>query len=102
MCISWWIKTLIKHRVPHSSVHGPLFFLFYINDLLNIITDPLKPVLFADDTSIIMAYPSPSKFKEDIDKIVDNISDWFRGNSSLNFYKTYFLKFMPKIAMKLI
>jgi hypothetical protein len=65
-----------------------LFFLININDLPNITADPLKPVLFADDTSIIITNPSPSKFKEDI----NNIMDWL----SLNFDKTYFLQFRPK------
>jgi len=54
-----------------------LFFLLYINDLLNIIADLPKPVLFADDTSIIIANPSPSKFKEDINNIIGNINEWF-------------------------
>ena len=72
-------------------------FLLYINDLLNIIADPLKLVLFADDTSIIITNPISSKFKDDINNIIDNINDCFRGNSlSLNFDKTYFLQFMPK------
>jgi len=90
-----WDK--IKHGVPQGSILGPLFFLIYINDLLNIIADPSRPVLFADDTSIIITNPSPSKFKEDINNIIDNINDWFRGNSlSLNCDKTYFLQFRPK------
>jgi hypothetical protein len=46
--------------------------------------------------SIIIANPSPSKFKEYINSIIENISDWFRVNSSLNFDKTYFLQFMTK------
>jgi hypothetical protein len=63
----------------------------------------LKTVLFADDTSIIITNHSPSKFKEGINNITDNISDWLRGNSlSLNFDKTHFLQFRPKIVMKLI
>jgi len=74
-----------------------LFFLIYINDLPNLIADPLKPILFEDDTSIIIAKPSPSKFKEDINNISDDDNDWFRSNSlSLNFDKTYFLQFRPK------
>jgi len=87
----------IKHDVPQGSILGPLFFLIYINNLLNIIADPSKPILFADDTSIIITNPSPSKFKEDINNIIDNIKDWLRGNSlSLHFDKTCFLQFMPK------
>ena len=71
--------------------------LIYKNDLPNTIADPSQPVLFADETSIIIANPSPSQFKEDINNIIDNINDWFRCNLlSLNFYKTYFVQFMPK------
>jgi len=74
-----------------------LFFLIYINDLPNIIVDQTKLILFADDKSIIIANPSPSKYKEDINNIIDNINDQFRGNSlSLNCDKTYFLQFSPK------
>jgi hypothetical protein len=83
-----------KNKTRHS-----LFFLIYIlvNDLLNIITDPSKLILFADDTSLIITNPSPSKFTEDINNIINNINDWFRGNSlSLNFDKTFFLQFRSK------
>ena len=83
----------IKHGVPQVSILGLLFFLIYINDLPNIIADPSKPFLFTDDTTIIITNRSPSKFKEDI----NNIIDWFRGNLlPLNFDKTYFLQFRPK------
>jgi hypothetical protein len=87
----------IKHGIPQGSILGPLFFLIYINDFPTVIAEPLKPVLFADDTSIIITNPSPSKFIEDIKNIIDNINNWFRSNSlSLNLDKTYFLQFRPK------
>jgi len=70
---SEWGK--IKHGVPQGSILGHLFFLIYVNDLPNIIADPSKPILFADDTSIIITNPSPSKFKEEINNIIDNIND---------------------------
>ena len=58
--------------------------------------DPSKPILFADDTSIIITNSSPSEFKED-NSVIGNINDWFRSNSlSLNFDETYFLQFRPK------
>jgi len=92
---SEWGK--IKHIVPKGSILRPLFFLRYINDFPNIIANPSKPVQFADDTNIITANPSPSKFKEDINNIIDGINDWFRSNSlSLNFDKTSFVQFRPK------
>ena len=59
---SEWGK--IKHGVPQGSILGPLFFLLYINDLLNIIADPSKPILFADDTSIIIINPSPPNLRK--------------------------------------
>jgi hypothetical protein len=71
---------------------GPLFFLIYIYDLPTVTADQSKPVLFADDTSIIITNPSPSKCIENINNIIGNINDWFRSNSlSLNLDKTYFL-----------
>ena len=74
-----------------------MLFLICINDLQYRIAEPSKQILFADDTSIIITNPSPSKFKEDINNMIDNVNDWFRGNSlSLNFDKTYFLQFRPK------
>jgi len=86
---SEWGK--IKHRVPQGSILGLLFFLLNRNDVLHIIADSLKPVLFVHDTSIIIADLSPSEFKEDINNIIDNINGWFRSSSlSLNFDKTYF------------
>jgi len=36
----------------------------------------------------------PQNLKKEIKNIIDNINDWFRGNSlSLNFDKSYFLQF---------
>jgi hypothetical protein len=59
-------------RVQYSVL---CFFLIYRNDLLNTIADSSKPILFVDDTSLIITNPSPSKFKEDINNIIDNINN---------------------------
>ena len=60
--VSNWGK--VKHGVPQESILGPLFFLFYINDLPNIIKINSKPVIPADDTSIIITSPSPIDYKK--------------------------------------
>jgi hypothetical protein len=84
----------IKNGILQGSILGPLFFLFYINDLPGIITDISQPVLFADDTIILISKPSPTEFIYDINKVFGNINDWFKINLlSLNFDKTYLFNF---------
>jgi hypothetical protein len=90
-----WVK--IKNCVPQGSILGPLFFLFYINDLPGIITDISQLVLFADDTGILISKPSHTEFINDINKVFGKINDWFKINLlSLNFDKTYYVQFMIK------
>jgi hypothetical protein len=72
-------------------------FLIYINDLPNIIINKSKPVLFADDTSIIFTNPSPLDYKNNIINIFENIKYWFKANLlTLNFNETYYIQFMTK------
>jgi hypothetical protein len=74
-----------------------LIFLFDINNLPGIITDAFQPVLFADDTCVLISKPSRTDFMNDINKVFGNISDWFKINLlSLNVDKTYYIKFLTK------
>jgi hypothetical protein len=87
----------ITHGVPQGSVLGPLLFLLYINDLLQITNGNSKIVLFADDTSIIVTNPNPTNFEKSVNKTIHDINEWFNTNLlSLNLDKTHFIQFVTK------
>ena len=84
----------IKHGVPQGSVLGPLFFLFYINDLPKVVNTTSQPILFPDDTSIIVSNPNSVNFKKDLISSFEQLNMWFNTNLLLlNFNKTQYLQF---------
>ena len=67
----------VTHGVPQESILGPVPFLSYINNLPQITNDNSKLILFSDDTSVIIANPDPLNFKNNLDKVTQDIIKWF-------------------------
>ena len=56
----------VKHDVLQGSILGPLLFILYINDLPNAIMQNVTPLIFADDTSIVIARQDANELQEDL------------------------------------
>jgi len=76
--VSSWARVL--RVVPQGSVLGPLLFLTYINDLPKIIHDKSIPILFADNTSILVAYTNFIDFNNNIHNVVEILNKRFKIN----------------------
>ena len=92
---STWAK--VECGVPQGSVLGPLLFLIFINDLPKFVRDKSVPILFADDTSIILSHSNPTDYNNNINTVSKISSEWFKQNLiSLNFTKAQFTNFTAK------
>jgi hypothetical protein len=85
----------IIYGIPQGSILRPLFFILYINYLQKTTAGLANPVLFADDTSMVISKSDPKEFTNTINRNTIKINEWFKSNSlSLNIDKTYFLQFI--------
>jgi len=67
---------------------------YIINDLPNVIFDTGNPVLYANDTSLIITNTDRQMFEKDINTAILQLNRWFQSNLLLlNLEKTYFLQF---------
>jgi hypothetical protein len=76
---------------------GPLLFLIYINDLPKTVSDKTIPILFADDTSILVKSPNIKDFQTNMVTAFNCVNKWFKVNLlSINVNKTHYIQFKTK------
>jgi len=54
---------------------GPLLFLLYINDLPKVVEPSATPVLFADDTSIMMKNNNNEQLQSELNIVMNRINE---------------------------
>jgi hypothetical protein len=72
---SKWTK--IKYGVPQRPIPGPLLFLVYI-DLPRAVEHKALPILFADDTSILLTSPNNIQLQNDLNEVFVQLNKWFK------------------------
>ena len=90
--------SIIKTSVPQGSILRPLFFSICINDLTTV-SDKLKFIMYADDTTIYFNLEDFDRYnlEQDITNEPENITLWLKRNKlSLNVQKAKLMIFHRK------
>jgi hypothetical protein len=79
----------IKNGVPQGSILGPLLFIIYVNDPPCSINQFARPVIYADNTSVLVTAKNLKDLQTKVDSILHHITEWFSFNGlTLNMEKT--------------
>jgi hypothetical protein len=81
--VSKW--TQIKYGVRQGSILGPLLFLVHIDDLPKATKHKVIPILFADETSILITSPNNIQFQSDLNVAFRQLNKWFKGSNRVYF-----------------
>lgn len=92
----------LKSGVPQGSILGPLLFIIYINDIVNI-AHSSKFVIYADDTTLFFTAKEPAQLLRNANDALTTLNAWSTINAlKINTTKTKAVLFRPKNAKALI
>ena len=82
--------------VPQGSTLGPLLFIIYVNELPYGLQQDSLPIIYVDDTSVLLTANNEAELKNKINYELDYLTQWFSANGLvLNMGKTNIMKFTP-------
>lgn len=88
-----WSKLLTtEYGVPQGSVLGPLLFIVYINDIIEICPEECNIKMFADDTLIYVSGESSADIEVKMNTVFNIIERWMNVNKlKMNASKTKYM-----------
>jgi hypothetical protein len=73
---------------------GPLPFLLYISNLPKVINEETIPILFSDDTNLLVKNLNYDDLRQKINTALHYINEWVKVNQlSINVNKTHYIQF---------
>ena len=90
----------LNHGVPQGSILGPLLFIMYTFDLMNV-TQRNKVIVYADDTTVLVSGKNLTEVKQHCNGILTRFYNYFTLNKlSINASKTKYMIYKPQLRGK--